>query len=57
MSDKICGNCFHVDTKPTGECECAIDNEFMKVGYYDEKDCFESRSGVFDNEKLINFDD
>jgi hypothetical protein len=56
MSDNTCGLCHHVETQPTGECQCVIDlNDIIKVGYYEvREDCFESRSGMFDKESFAD---
>ena len=56
-SERICGNCFHAETKTGVDCVCALNNDFEKVGYFEEGcDCYMNRSEAFDNERLINFD-
>jgi len=56
INEEICGNCSHAEVSPLAECECCFDVVPVKVGYYEENDCFESRSEMFDKESLINFD-
>ena len=56
ISEEICGLCAHSEVTPLADCDCCFDVIPVKVGYYDEHDCFESRSGMFDNESLIDFD-
>ena len=55
MSDNTCDKCFHVEQLPTGECTCSVDSQEVKDA--DVFGCFESRSEMFDNENMIDFDD
>ncbi len=57
ISDKICGNCYFVETKHGYDCICAIDNDFKEVKYFDEgEECFVDRSKMLNSERSINFD-
>ena len=55
MSDNTCDKCFHVEQLPTGDCTCLVD--FIEVKADDVSECFVSRSEMFDNENMIDFDD
>jgi hypothetical protein len=51
--NKICGTCAFIDTKDGADSTCTIDNDYKPVGYWDKaKDCWESRTGMFDNEEM-----
>ena len=52
ISEEVCGNCAHAEVEPIGTVDCCIDNQPIQVGYYDENDCFESRTGMFDLEEM-----
>jgi len=57
MSEKICGNCYFVETKDGYDCICGIDNNFKDVKYFDkDMECFVNRSEIMNSERLINFD-
>ena len=55
MSAKTCDKCHYVEQLPTGECTCLQD--FQEVDANDVFECFVSRSEMFDNQGLIEFDD
>lgn len=52
---KTCDKCHYVEQLPTGECTCLQD--FQEVDANDVFECFVSRSEMFDNQGLIEFDD
>ena len=43
---------YSIEIEPLGTVDCCIDNQPIQVGYYDENDCFESRTGMFDREEM-----
>jgi len=50
-----CDKCYHVEQLPTGECYCTVDLEDVESD--DVFECFVSRSEMFDDENIIEFDD
>jgi len=50
-----CDKCHYVDQGILGVCYCTQDMQEVKAD--DVSECFVSRSEMFDNENMIDFDD